>query len=343
MGLGAMKNTRTFDGGFMLLAKKYRRSGRILVLTVIAITCTAVLASAANGDKGKIVFVSDRTGSWQVYTMNPDGTDLFQVTNLEPTDDDGIFPSLSPNGQWIAFDYNAGEGPDLFVVNVNGTGLRQITNDQGSFLPRWSPDGTRIIYSAFAGLRSAVIATIPADGTGSRKVLTSDVWESVGGFYTPNGKQIIFGSQMGGLVSAAWIMNADGSHQRRLTPAAVKAQPWGVSPDSKHILAYANQDTPPALESSIFVINRDGGQRKTLASTSVFHHDGYPSYSPDGSRISFISDRFSTDITEFTYGTFDIVTTDADGLNLTVAEPAVGYCPFDGNCVTPLWSASPQE
>jgi hypothetical protein len=90
-------------------------------------------------------------------------------------------------------------------------------------------------------------------------------------------------------------------------------------------------------------MNRNGSQAKTLASTSVFHHDIYPSYSPDGSRISFISDRFSTDMTEFTYGSFDIVTTDADGLNLTVAEPAAGFCPFDGNCVTPLSGASPDK
>jgi Tol biopolymer transport system component len=338
-----MKKTRTLDGGFMQLVKKYRRSVRIVVLTVIAITCTAVLASAANADKGKIVFVSDRTGSWQVYTMNPDGTGLFQVTNLAPTDDDGIFPSLSPDGQQVAFNYNAGQGPDLFVVNVDGTGLHQITNDQGSFWPRWSPDGTRIVFSAFAGLRNAVIATIAADGSGSRKVLTSDVWESVGGFYTPDGKQIIFGSQMDGFVTAVWIMNADGSHQRRLTPAAVRAQPWGVAPDGKHILAYSNQDSPAALGSSILVMNRNGSQITTLASTSVFHHDIYPTYSPDGSRVSFISDRFSADITEFTYGTFDIVTTDAGGLNLTVAEPAAGSCPFDGNCVTPFWGASPQE
>ena len=275
-------------------------------------------------------------------TIAPDGSDLCQVTNLAPTDDDLLTPSISPDGHQIIFNYNAGEGPDLFVINVDGSGLRQITNDHGSFWPRWSPDGKRIVFTTFAGLRSVVIATMPADG-GERKILTSDLWESVGGFYTPDGKQIIFGSQMGGFVSAAWIMNADGSHQRRLTPAALKAQPWGVSPDGKHIVAYANQNTPPALPSSIFIMNRNGSQLKTLASTPAFHHDLYPSYSPDGNRIAFISDRFSTDITEFTYGTFDILTIDSDGPNLTIAAPGAGSCPFDGNCVTPLWGVSAPE
>src|SRR5262249_44206017 len=113
-----------------------RLSVRIVLLGMIAITCTSVLASAASGDQGKIVFVSDRTGSWQIYTANTDGTDLVQVTNLAPTDDDAIFPSLSPNGKEIAFNYNAGDGPDLFVINVDGSSLRQSTDDHGSFLPR---------------------------------------------------------------------------------------------------------------------------------------------------------------------------------------------------------------
>jgi TolB protein len=294
-------------------------------------------------DTGRVVFASDRTGSWQVYTMNTDGTQQFQVTNLAPTEDDGIFPSFSPDGKRIAFSYNAGEGPDLFVINIDGTGLHPITDDHGSFWPRWSPDGKRIVFSAFAGLRSAVIATIAADGSGTRKVLTTDLWESVGGFYTPDGKHIIFGSQMGGYVTATWIMRADGTHQSRLTPAIIKAQPWGVSPDGKHIVCYTNQDTPPALESSILVMNLDGSRRKLVARSPVFHHDIYPSYSPDGTKISFISDRFASDITEFTYGTFDILNMDADGSNPTVAAPSVGSCPFDGNCVSPLSGPTPQE
>lgn len=327
----------------MRAAMKCRQSMWVVALGALAIVYPSTLVSATSGDQGKVVFTSDRTGIWQVYVMNTDGTDQSQVTNLAPTNDDGIFPSLSPDGQRIAFNYNAGEGPDLFVVNVDGTGLHQITEDHGSFWPRWSPDGKQIVFSTSAGLRSAVIATMAADGGGTRKLLTTDLWDSVGGFYTPDGKHIIFGSQMGGYVSAAWIMNADGSHQRRLTPAALKAQPWGVSPDGKHIVGYTNQDTPPALPSSIFVMNPDGSGRKLLALTPVFHHDIYPSYSPDGSTISFISDRFAGDGTEFTYGTFDIVNVDDDGSNMTVAAPAVGSCPFDGNCVTPLSGPSPLE
>jgi Tol biopolymer transport system component len=88
-------------------------------------------------------------------------------------------------------------------------------------------------------------------------------------------------------------------------------------------------------------MNPDGSGLTHLAPLSKFHHDLYPSYSPDGTKIAFVSDRFSTDITEFTYGTFDIVTMNVDGSNLTDVAPGVGFCPDDGNCVDALWGANP--
>jgi Tol biopolymer transport system component len=177
------------------------------------------------------------------------------------------------------------------------------------------------------------------DSRGKRKILTSDLWESVGGVYTPDGKQIVFGSQMGGFVAAVWIMNVDGSRQRRITPAELRAQPWGVSPDGKQITGYTNQDTPPALGSIIFTMNLDGTGRKTLAPSSTFHHDGYPSFSPDSRKVGFVSDRFSSDITEFTPGTLDILSISTDNTDLSVVVPMAGSCPFDSNCVSPFWGA----
>lgn len=302
--------------------------GTSLLILVASISLQARNAS------GKIVFTSNRTGSWQVYSMNPDGNDVIQITNLAPGDDQ-LFPSLSPNGRHIAFSYNTGEGPDLYVINVDGTGLRAVTTDHSSLLPRWSPDGKTLAFTAFANVRHAVIATVSLHGR-NRRVLTSDLWESVGGIYTPDGKHIVFGSQMGGFVAAVWIMNADGSNPRRLTPAAVRAQPWSVSPDGTHIIGFTNQDTPPALGNQVFVMKLDGSGFEILARTSTFRHDGFPTYSPDGSKITFVTDRFSSDITKFTLGTFDVVTTNSDGSDLLDIAPSAGTC-LEGNCVTPFW------
>jgi len=213
MGLGVMKKAKPFnDGGVMRGTMNYGRSLWTAALGAIAVLCTATLASAASPDKGKIAFVSDRTGSWQIYTVNPDGTDQFQVTSLGQTTDDGLFPVISPNGEQILFNYSSPEGVDLYVINVDGTGLHALTQDHQSFFGHWSPDGKKIAFTTISSLGPAVIAVMRADGTGDRKILTTDLWDSVAPIYTPDGKRIVFQSQIGGYVSAVWVMNSDGSH-----------------------------------------------------------------------------------------------------------------------------------
>lgn len=229
------------------------------------------------------------------------------------------------------------------MINVDGTGLHAITEDHQSFFGRWSPDGKKIAFATASELGPAVIAEMQADGSGERKILTSNLWDSVAPIYTPDGRQIVFNSQMGGLVSAVWIMNRDGSHQRRLTEPALKGSPSAVSPDGKHILLTNNLNSPAALTNENFVMNLNGNGLKRLAPLDSFHHDLGATYSPDGKKISFESDRFSNDITEFTYGTFDIVTMDADGENIVDVFSRAGFCPDDGNCVTPSWGPSEQQ
>lgn len=127
-------------------------------------------------------------------------------------------------------------------------------------------------------------------------------------------------------MSAVWVMNSDGSHPRRLTAPALKGAASAISPDGKHILLINNLNSPPALPNENFVMNLNGTGLKRLAPLASFHHDLGATYSPDGNRISFYTDRFSTDITEFTYGTF--VTRNADGTNIVDIAPSVGFCPF---------------
>ena len=59
--------------------------------TTLLILVASISLQARNAS-GKIVFTSNRTGSWQVYSMNPDGNDVIQITNLA-SGDDQLFPA----------------------------------------------------------------------------------------------------------------------------------------------------------------------------------------------------------------------------------------------------------
>jgi Tol biopolymer transport system component len=91
--------------------------------------------------------------------------------SLEPTPGEGRTPSWSPDGKRLAFESNRGSLLGLyavFIVNRDGTGLRQITDYKlNANHPVWSPDGRKLAFSARSGWLStgtkiAVIALPPA-------------------------------------------------------------------------------------------------------------------------------------------------------------------------------------
>jgi Tol biopolymer transport system component len=277
--------------------------GFLAVLSFVVLNAQLTLA-ADPGKNGKIAFVATLTGTIQIYTINPDGTDLFQVTNLPPATMDFAFAPLdvSPDGKRILFPHDMTGALELYSINTDGTGLVQITHD-GLFhaAPRWSPDGSHIVFATGGKYDLLVIATVRADGT-DLKLLTTPVWESLGASYTPDGSHIVFSSQKEGLISALWIMDTSGKHQRRLTDPELEAGPLDVSPDGKQVVFYTHQDTPKFT--SIFKTNIDGSGATRL--TSEGHMDTLPVFSPDGSKILYMSDRLSP-------GSFDTWVMDADG------------------------------
>jgi Tol biopolymer transport system component len=268
-------------------------------MLVVALTARA----ADPGKNGRIAFFANLSGSNQIYTVNPDGTDLFRVTDLPPSDDIFAYaPDFSPHGKRIVFPHDMTGALELYVINADGTGLNQITHDgTGHALPHWSPDGTHIVFATNSELNTAVIATVRADGT-EKKLLTSPFWDSVGAEYTVDSKHIVFSSQLNGLVAALWIMDTDGKHQRRLTAPELEAGGPDVSPDGKHVVIYSHQNTPKPT--SIFRLNLDDCEVTRL--TSDGHMDTLPVYSPEGNKIVFMSDRLSP-------GSFDTWIMNADG------------------------------
>jgi Tol biopolymer transport system component len=89
-------------------------------------------------------------------------------------------PDFSPDGKRIVFPHDMTGALELYSVNADGTGITQITHD-GLFhaVPRWSPDGSHIVFATGGTYGLLVIATVRADGT-DMKVLTTPVCESLG-------------------------------------------------------------------------------------------------------------------------------------------------------------------
>jgi Tol biopolymer transport system component len=292
---------------------------------------------------GRIVFVGNQSGNWQLYTVNPDGSDMVQLTHLAQTSFETWVPDVSPDGQRLTFCYGTIDGSgnlltEIYVINVDGSGLQQLTND-GVFdcFPRWSPDGARIVFGRLVpSTQQLVVTTMLADGSGKTE-LSSPVWGIARSGFTPDGKRILWETQQAGFVSVLWIMDGDGADQKRLTAASLQAgETSAPSPDGKHVVFINNQNSPTSLTNSLFVMNIDGSDIRQLTESVGTSHDVFPNYSPDGKQIVFASDRMSSD------GSLEIFTINTNGSGITriATGVTVGGC-ADKNCVTPGWGTKP--
>lgn len=306
----------------------------------VALTlCLASVPAHATfpGQNGKIVFIANPTGTWQMYTINADGTATTQITNLPATTLELWVPSFSPDGKKIAFCHDLSGAAEIYTINADGSGLTQLTFDNlFDCAPHWSPDGTRLAFSRVVpSTFQTVIATMPADGSGSITNLTSEIWNAFWPTYTPDGSRITFVSTQAGFISVMWIMNSDGTHQRRLTQAALEGFPADVSPDGQHILVI-NHESTPITPYEVFRMNLNGGGLTQLSNPGKGHHDIPGTYSPDGTKVVFASDRLSNNLS------LDLFIMNADGSDIhrIAGGLTVGGCP-DGNCVTPSWGPKP--
>ena len=294
-----------------------RRS--ILVMSLVA-ACVATFLVPAHAtfrdDNGRIAFrrflnADQDTGA--VFTVRPNGTDEFQVTH-PPEGYVDRNPDVSPDGRRIVFQRSGPTMDDIFVVNSDGTQLRQLTNTaypEGNCLPKggecnispaWSPDGTQIVFSrAFGPVVDDLVETfglflMNADGTHVRQLTQRHpprTGEDTEPQFSPDGRMLLFQRRnvraarpAGGV--AIWTLNLRSGRQHRVTPYRLQAgdtPDW--APNGKRILFHDNLDNED-VNANLFTIRYDGtGLRQlTFADDGVTRYLG-SSYSPDGKWITF--------------------------------------------------------
>jgi Tol biopolymer transport system component len=208
----------------------------------------------AIGLKGRIVYSSVAGDLWIVKA---DGSNRRRLTDSGAGID--YSPTWSPDGKRVAFRTTRGSssGPDpsnIFVINADGSGERQLTPARGQaaggLFPAWSPDGRSIAYSNGAGIN-----LIRPDGSGRRPLGVPgecSVW-------SPDGSKLMFcsnGINRGQGVDNwdVFVMDADGSHVRRLTSDVAQDYPGAWSPDGTQIAFFSRRDG----DGDVYVMDAEG-------------------------------------------------------------------------------------
>lgn len=169
------------------------------------------------------------TGEWIIFTNNGNGLWLMKPDGSNPhalTNKDDIDPSWSPDGSMISFASSRSGARQLFVMNADGSDIRQVTdlNNMGG-RNTWSPDGSRLaFYRGPKGDRN--IYVINVDGTGLVKL--TDGGDNLGPSWSPDGNWIVFTSFRDGN-NELYIIHPDGTGLTRLTNSPISDwQPrWG--------------------------------------------------------------------------------------------------------------------
>lgn len=163
-------------------------------------------------DGSRIVFFSNRGGSFQIWVMDADGSNPVGLT----TSGNNAFPSWSPDGTRIVFASTRNGNFEIYVMDDDGANQTRLTNNSAADLdPAFSPDGAQIVFDTDRNGPGNDIYVMDDDGT-DQVQLTTDTGEDFYPAWSPDGLFIAFSSNRSG-TTTIWVMGADGSNQTELS------------------------------------------------------------------------------------------------------------------------------
>ena len=248
---------------------------------VAAATDSLDAESFPHGATGQpLVFSSDRSGDWEIYLTDSDGTSVVRLTDSPGRDNE---PALSPDGSKVAFHSERDGNMEIYVINADGTNLTRLTNNSfDDYSPKFSPDGTKIVFDSYRS-GNIDILIMNADGSSEANLTQGSIMASRPE-WSPDERRIAFSS---GSYSTHEIvvMDADGTNRVFLTDNDYLDYAPAWSPDGSKLLYFSEQ----AGNREIHVMDVDGSNVVNLTNHSS--DDAEPAWSGDGLRIVFQSDR----------------------------------------------------
>jgi TolB protein len=279
--------------------------GRLVPCVLLAVAASSQVVAApvrvshevgalgkAKVPKGRIVFSSNRTGNYEIYIMNADGSGLQALTEDVPNQyaPQDTLPTLSADGTKIAWVSTRGESTDIWIMDSIGTNQVRLTTaatDTINTQPAFSPSGDQI---AFVSDRTGTehIYVMNANGSNQTQLTTGDESQRA---YAPawsrNGRRIVFATGAAD-ATALGIMNADGTDRELVLDKKgnpINGTNPSFSPNGRQIVFnYAVEND--ATGSNIGLV-RDNGKVSLLTRSGAGVFNTAPVFSPDGRFIAY--------------------------------------------------------
>ncbi|HEX4165288.1 MAG TPA: hypothetical protein VHZ55_07430 [Bryobacteraceae bacterium] len=234
----------------------------------------------------RIVFVSNRSGSKEVWVMNWDGAGERQLTRYGSI---STFPSASPDGRTVAFTTYATGYPAIQLFSLDSGRKLPFYNQRASMnaFVTFTPDSKHIIFSSTAAGGPAQLYMANINGSELHRVTSSGSIEVEAKINPKSGTDLVDVSGRSGFPQV-YAMSLEGTNVRRLSGGTGEATNPSWSPDGAHIAFAWTRGFEPG-NYNIFVMDVASGQTTQLTSNEGRNEN--PSWAPDGAHIVYASKR----------------------------------------------------
>ncbi|HMI98340.1 MAG TPA: hypothetical protein VK488_00730 [Gaiellaceae bacterium] len=246
---------------------------RRLAAIVLAVSAAALLAGAAGpaggaaaaGPEGTIVFASERSGNFEIYSVRADGSRLGQLTRNRLQD---TAPLFSRDGRWIVFSRGEDEysSQRLWLMSADGSRQRKLAPEADT--PVWAPDSRRLAYTRSG--RGDTEPLVTADVDGNRRIVVRG--KNFEPAWSPDGTQLVFWHSVGER-SNLTIVGSDGHGLRTIR----RNVPYG----GVRLTWLPSGEITYSTYLGTFVIRSDGRGLRRLVRVPLT-----AVWSPDGSRFA---------------------------------------------------------
>ncbi len=241
-------------------------------------------------DGSEVAFSWNRSGTFEIFSAPLDGERIFQLTEANER---SVWPRWSPDAKQLAFlrDRGGDERLDIWLVDRDGEHESNLTSEPGVMHRdiAWSPDGTKLVYTANVGAKGFAIHVIDVT-TGAKRALTDGSRDDMQPRWSPDGTLLVFWSRRGDVRTNAdlYVVATSGGDATRLeTRGGIDGESidprW--SPDGTRISF--TTDTRGRHEVAIATYaERDIGRIERM--TESIHDEYGAVWRPDGRALAYL-------------------------------------------------------